>query len=251
MIIHNFGDVNGIGLYGSTAGTPRTQPIPDGDYRAVAIGPGSTVDLCTVNGQPLAAGRLLVVPPGPIAIGPLRSVATIDDRAENAQVCSNLQLALYGCGDPLVPIGPRAPSRVYAKDTANANAWTRFLRLPFQGRSWAKFVVRNLTDPGDGSSDDFAIIGVNYIDRGRLAALLAAGSSSVAALTLLHQDVCFYSDAALTAIEALGTGAAGYVTYIGGTDTGEVFDELWLYAKASEDIEMYAEAYDRSTVGGV
>lgn len=248
MRVIELGDVDAAGFFDGA----NLQASPPGDYIGFAIGPDSSLPLCKVEGLTLAPGRVLPIRvrgvPRVEPVGSVRSrdagVPLLADQYEGRR----LQLLAFECGDQLINPGRRPPLTVVgdtgAAEGSSSAATARRLRLPFAGRVRAQFVCQY--HPNLGTDADFHVYGIRYRDRVALGKATQEGDHRepfIARLTATVQNTTGAADA--------GAGTTAYelalITYEGGTDSAEGFDELELWATlngGSGYIRTQATAWD-------
>lgn len=243
MKVLELGDINGLDYYDAKYREP-----PEGDYIGFAIGPMSLVDQVELDGVRIVAGRVVpartrspqfrpVRAPRVDAGGAFNGQATTV-AATTGQVNTRCQVLAYECGDALIAPGPRAPHIVSNVVAVGAAETVLVLRIPFAGRSFAQLLLKSTTGAPAGGL--WRVDGIRYQPRELRAAAVAAAEP--------------WKGHVVEETNLLTGAAAAYVDggYIGGTDNGESWDELAVYvANADETIAVYAEAYDRASVGAL
>jgi hypothetical protein len=132
--------------------------IPAASWRGFAIGPGSEVHQCVVNGSPLGVGGVL-----PMNVNGSVVLTAVVGRPTDEDFGGLLEIVAFECGDAVAPIGLRAP-RVESdqRDMNGTAAYARILRVPYAGRRAAKIHFFNATV---GTAFDYVIKGVSYLPR--------------------------------------------------------------------------------------
>lgn len=215
-----------------------TASLPNGNFRAVGIAPGSEVDVCKVGGRMLSVGGLVPFNSGVEAVRGIRK-----PNGNTTLTLGDLELVLYEACDPLMQPGPRAPTlraaRVKGADlrttpARDGVATTANLRIPFQGRRHATFFMRRT----DGTDFSFIVVGVKYRDR----ALMGAFDADVEAY-FDESATDTWSVSGVVPVSGLaGGGSLSAVRHVGGFDSEETYDELELYCWGAAGGDLYIQA---------
>lgn len=236
MLIFDYSDFNGFVV-------PPDQHVAGGcdvlgDFIGFAIGPESTVDRLKVNGVQLGLGAVLPMRVSTKArLEPTRGRPGGPFAARGGDINGRLQLLCYECGDQLLLPGPRAP--YVAGDIRDlSNAYVRVLRVPFAGRRYGRltFWTENTTD----QPVEWIAEGVIYHPRGIDESVTVTGETP----GRVQLDAQTMTPVALTSDG--GTRQRAY--YLGGTDSAEALDEVWIWARltaeAAQNVVTNFEAHD-------
>lgn len=207
-------------------------------YIGFAIGPESTCDRVRIDGVPLIVGAVLPFTRRDKAkLDPMRGRPTGVTNGRGSDLNGHLQLLCYECGDAFVAPGPRLSH--LASDIRDLSAaYVRVLRAPFSGRRWGRLSF--WTESSTDQPVQWIAEGIIYQPRG-IDSNNATRAEDPARVQL---DAQTFTPAALTSDG--GTRQAAY--YLGGTDSAESFDEIWIWARlaaeAAQNVTTYFESYD-------
>jgi hypothetical protein len=209
-----------------------------GDFRAVAIAPGSEVDVCMVGSRLLAPGTLVPFDTTVAAVRAYR-IGSLGGAA-STRIGGKLELVLYEPCDELFAPGLRAPAMASAIiQAADYSAVPRLAcRLPFAGRTQAVVAVRTT---GGTQPITATVRGVRYLPRNVLLNLTPA--QLAASENYFDEDVESLTFAATTVDGAPAGQVVGGMFYVGGNgDLQEAFDELEVWvACGAADGPMYVD----------
>jgi hypothetical protein len=230
-------------LAARTGAFPKAIPLPDGNWKAVAIHPSSEVDLVDIGAiARLGVGGLVPISgsnqPGVMPVR--RPCADQNDgitsngspRDGNTRAPGGkLVLQLYEACDALENPGPRNPiaRAVVFNDgllTATADGAPLCFRLPFQGRQMVRFSCFR----GDSTRDlNLVVVGVNY-GLWEHPQLMTSDFVTVAT-TQTWWNGGGAAPTVTPLATSFGAGTAARTFYYGGQgDNVEAFDELAVFA---------------------
>jgi len=236
--------------------TRGSATIPNGDYIAVGIGPGSHMDMCAVGGSVL--GPMSLVPLGQggganvTAIrgsrsGPLNTNDGVATPYAPDGTFGMLELLLYERCDPLVPPGPRAPIIKATQNGAFVGGGLA-LRMPFMGRKTCAIFAKQET----GINSDFTVTirGIRYFATPSMTAAQFAQHAINTEFPFAEEVVLgtYFKGGATRRLSTVGTDAPNYelgvAGYVGGNgDMAEAFDEIEIWTTAVGALFVQAEVY--------
>ena len=244
-------DIISLGNFNAQTEGRKSLPRAE-EYHAIAIGPKSLGDSVLIDGRVLRAGQVMPIDGARgVPFDQFRGYRTgtgYNPYLATNEVIDHVEILAWKHGEVPVSFG-RSPvvaylSRAYSDETAAAAV---ALRIPFQGHRMAKIAVWGV--PGAGAlTATFTVYGVMYRPRPMIA---AASDDTLYSLAQAAQAV----PGAVGAGNALASGIAPTVGYIGGTDNAELWDELEVWVDPGGvagvlTVNIIAEAWGENYDGG-